>query len=1606
MADFKNGMTAVQFVKDLLHPPRHPSDYIYKASDAFAPYADKGIVVGVTQADRTIAQPSGRLKGGPLFSMLGEVDPAYKGKTWGFDSSGHAQGMLNGFEAQPADTMLMTTILGGPLMQGSNSEIFKRTSKAYRDAIANNKLLPDHLRKTNELVQKMTDKKGGVNLFDPDSDVTDPAFWKGLSTFQQRRAMNDIMGGYGVGGPKSGGAIFDWQKIMDKTTEPMLRDVPTRSVGPRIWTLDGGKEYSPHLNKAYPDIVTGVDQNINFNPVPYQDFLKDFTDNFMQTKNRVPNWKNLTMGHPKTQEITDQWLQHLKNQGYKDGGAISPPAASMDGEQFMLAAAKAGIPTDIGSLNKIVDLVNKGLSIDEAIEALTNPMRKRDGGQVQHFDLGGGAKKDADIMGLKKPTADTSFARVDSLLADIGRNRDEYEKIAKGAEFNPKLFSNENMYAIRLLQAANATPDPERYLESLNPYHGSQLQFDLSNPKSNLLGYVDKSEPNKAVILNMKGADNLIPHELTHTLQWGKGKNINPELNRQTMRRAQELPIEVQKAMMPSGNRFQNMKEVWANVAARAHEVNAAGGDFINSPEGQRLFPTNTEKRDYYTNAMPSVNSITPDTGTFVPNNQTLLQRIVRNAKREIGLADGGQVEHMQAGGVKKGLGVLEDVANSLLKPKPALSPYQLANQKASLFGQSADPYARSLQQGFEHGWSHGTTGDITSFDRALLGETTGANSAKKGFFFARDPQNPPEHLKYKSNDPQTIKMLRKAGVDVDEYNKVSFEGHGADTASGYSVLGGDREYKEALRKAKAAETRGDWDEQEKWSQIAEDHEISRMNRDQGLVAKHNDARDVMLDKIQRGFYDPMAGKSQAELSAFDRQYEKMFPANWWNSPFSQQLSSIKSNVTNHLGETNAAPVLDAIKQFELARNERMLAENIQSGSNVIPAALRYKNPLVHDFQGNTYRDQTYSDLVDQALKNNHDALILKNTYDPGAGTSKLIDVGVVFDPKNIRSKFAAFDPEHIDSADISKAEGGRVEHMQAGGVKKAFGALTQLEKEANLARYLEQSVVKDRLYHGTGRDITSFRPNLESGATFLTPSPAFANKFAMDDLLYDSNSAYRGAPSGANVMPVYAQVKNPWDYENPKHIEAVAKTLDPQDRKAFRKQAPTGNWLAIEDHYPSIQQAGFDAAHVMEGGVKNLGVFNQKAIKSALGNRGTYDVTDPDITKAEGGKVEHMQAGGIMPRAGIYYPTSGDERSQAAGLPADFYRKGMTDVASHGYHAGVDVPAGDARLTADLMGSRYVSPQMTRDAINALRLGAEFPVGEGRLRAELMKGLAPNVPTNVGLRYSRPFAEGGSVEHMQAGGMMGLVNEFKALQAAHNAARLAKTTRNIPPVQDMVISQAEKEANLARYLENAAVKDRMYHATGDDFSVVDVDKSDPRSKFGTGFYMTPNTNYANFFANMRMKEGKPSQVMPVYTSVKNPYEISGTQNIPLTGIDREKLKALGHDGVLFRNDAGNVQEVVAFDPTQVKSAIGNRGTFDPTEVELTKAEGGAVHLQMGGMTPEPAGGSARQETFAAQHMEEGGDIMRRLFDHALDKGDIHEMTHAMLVKQHEAEHG
>jgi hypothetical protein len=58
------------------------------------------------------------------------------------------------------------------------------------------------------------------------------------------------------------------------------------------------------------------------------------------------------------------------------------PAAFMGGDTFVMAAQKFGLPDDIDTLNKIVNLVNNGMSPDQAAEAIA----KSSGGSKKTID--------------------------------------------------------------------------------------------------------------------------------------------------------------------------------------------------------------------------------------------------------------------------------------------------------------------------------------------------------------------------------------------------------------------------------------------------------------------------------------------------------------------------------------------------------------------------------------------------------------------------------------------------------------------------------------------------------------------------------------------------------------------------------------------------------------------------------------------------------------------------------------------------------------------------------------------------------------------------------------------------------------------------------------------------------------------------------------------------------------------------------------------------------------------------------------------------------------------------------------------------------------------
>lgn len=236
---------------------------------------------------------------------------------------------------------------------------------------------------------------------------------------------------------------------------------------------------------------------------------------------------------------------------------------------------------------------------------------------------------------------------------------------------------------------------------------------------------------------------------------------------------------------------------------------------------------------------------------------------------------------------------------------------------------------------------------------------------------------------------------------------------------------------------------------------------------------------------------------------------------------------------------------------------------------------------------------------------------------------------------------------------------------------------LSQEERDKLMSDFRSRGAGEPKvMYHGTARDITEFQPK-QANAIFVTDRPRFAEGFADMSMDYivrekfnelpdnekdkviksalrlarqngvitpaDAKFAYQTAMTGGNlnrygidpqikkfmepyletgenIMPVFVRAENPFDFENPDHLDKI----DPIFRKNENGSLPrnaieNGLWSTIEKEgvQKAIREAGFDGFYVLEGGLKNLAVYDPNQIKSAVGNIGTFSLDSKDIRYA-----------------------------------------------------------------------------------------------------------------------------------------------------------------------------------------------------------------------------------------------------------------------------------------------------------------------------------------------------------------------------------------------------
>ena len=330
----------------------------------------------------------------------------------------------------------------------------------------------------------------------------------------------------------------------------------------------------------------------------------------------------------------------------------------------------------------------------------------------------------------------------------------------------------------------------------------------------------------------------------------------------------------------------------------------------------------------------------------------------------------------------------------------------------------------RAVQQGFDLDAYHGTKGDIQSFDPGLLGATTGAPSARVGFFFAADPATAATYARTASADklrPEIADRSARVRAEVDRLSKEKIDNI------------------KALSEAEAGPLRIE--------------------------------RDKMKD-IQFGVLPNDTGMTIDEVIKRKQQ-------------LNVEIGKIETK--NH----------GKVRRDDLIKAREEMAQLADSGQNILPVKLRLQNPLVHDFGGGSYREVSYRELLDQAQREGKDGAIFRNTRDGGPVT----DIYVVFEPSQIRSRFAAFDPKDAPTvgearqvADRTDLESLRtpieseIRQLQDEIGQAALGKIAVPPKivdtsvqEARLAELMEQSflIAEKKRGVGTGNtgDITATMP-------------------------------------------------------------------------------------------------------------------------------------------------------------------------------------------------------------------------------------------------------------------------------------------------------------------------------------------------------------------------------------------------------------------------------------------------------------------------------------------------------------------------------------------------
>lgn len=479
--------------------------------------------------------------------------------------------------------------------------------------------------------------------------------------------------------------------------------------------------------------------------------------------------------------------------------------------------------------------------------------------------------------------------------------------------------------------------------------------------------------------------------------------------------------------------------------------------------------------------------------------------------------------------------------------------------------------------------------------------------------------------------------------------------------------------------------------------------------------------------------------------------------------------------------------------------------------------------------------------------------------------------------------------------------------------------------------------------------------------------------------------------------------------YKNTGEVEGAHPLQQKQDEaleqlnRAQQQRGKSAGSYDLEDQQTPEYKAYHDAYEAQksfreENAADSWIALDPRQVKSAVGNKGTFDPENPDITFAKGGRIIKSARSALE-----------ELRAQTRALP-EFQQwfgasKAITDEGHpkevyHGTTHDVGSFTDERGNAENAFGKGYYFTDDPHDA--SVNYAGEGPDLTNRIE-HVSEQLRNDFDDNEELRESVVTRTGRSIEDLDE-------DEISDALRQISREKLSGGAPNIVPAYLKMENPAD--------LTNGKLDFQVDHDYYRDIAKDDLDKkdfTDHEGEFDEQAYEEAlNEKAIDFYHedSFPRTSGSAARLLEAIPKVANRYnDIDGSQvaqnlmehfgigeeldgvklkdvlehiksddasayvtddagNLAIGDYLKNVLQEAGYDGIVqdawseFGGGRGmgrpmemehGTKHYIVFDPKQVKSSRGNQGTYDPKDPGITKARGGAVKFAKGGKVARTA---------------------------------------------------